>query len=317
MNCTVIILTKNHETIITQTLKSVNLPILVADLGSKDNTVSICEEFGAKVYKINFAHDFSQVRNTLINKCTTDWVFWLDPGEIISSGHEFFNIIEKPDLMYRTMVVKGDLLTKEPRLFRRNKEIKFKRPVFESIDDLAQQTLPIIITGETKPNYKDMIDTLLIWKDKEPLSPEPDYYLACFYLMQKNYDQFISFARQFLFQKKENDASVVMIKYFIALLSKKNNIGNSLKLILDCIVSYPLMAEFWCLLGDLYLFHIKEYDRAYHFYENAVILGSQRLQEDTMPMEISKYEDHPKKMMEVIRNAITLSINSSNEGIKT
>lgn len=304
-------LTKNNEEVVSNTLESVKgcSNILIADLESKDQTVSICEKAGAKVYKTLFEYDFSKIKNNLLKKVDTEWVFWISPGEIISSGQEYFEI-EKPDSMYRAMVLNEDLLTKQTRLFKKDKGI-FRKPVFEEIHpDLCEQTLPIIITGSSKIDKKLIQDSLMIWKDKEPFSPEPDYYQASIHLMDGRYEQFLNIASQFLFLKGNSvDASVILTKYYTAILSKKTDIGKSLKLILECIAAYPLMAEFWCFLGDLYLFPIKEYDRAYQFYSNAIILGNQRLAEDTMPMEISKYDEYPKKMMNIIETAIKNTVN--------
>jgi glycosyltransferase involved in cell wall biosynthesis len=306
---TTIIITKNHEDTISSTIKSVKDfgSILIADIGSKDKTVSLCEDLGAKVFNASFNLNFSEVKNNLIAKVNTDWVFWLDPGEVVSSGGEYFDI-EKPDSMYRVMVLNDDLLMKQTRLFKKD-VTRFAKPVFETLEpDLADQTLPIVITGSTKPDIKMMLDSLTYWKDKEPLSPEPHYYIACLQLMCKKYEEFLATADHFLFLKNVVDESTTLIKYYMASLIKKKNTGRALQLILECLAAYPLMAEFWCMLGDLYLFFIKEYDRAYQFYENAIILGSQRLAEDTMPMEISKYDEYPRKMMDIIQTAIRKSL---------
>lgn len=315
---TTIILTKNHEDIISQTLESIrNLgPVIVADLGSKDNTVSVCEKAEAKVYKTPFDFDFSQIRNKLLAKVNTDWVFWINPGEVLSSGQEYFEI-EKPDSMYRVMLLSDDLLTKQTRLFKKGIG-RFKKPVFEEIDpDLSEQTLPVVITGSSKLDFQMIQDSLMRWKDKEPLSPDPNYYQASVHLMCGRYEQFLNIADQFLFLKgNSTDASAILTKYYVAMLMRKKDTGKALKLILECIAAYPLMAEFWCFLGDLYLFPIKEYDRAYQFYDNAIVLGSQRLAEDTMPMEISKYDEYPRKMMNIIKNAIQSAVGTdSSSGV--
>jgi len=309
---TTIIITKNNESVIKDTIESVidYSYILIADLESKDSTVKICKEFNIDVCNFNFNYNYSDIKNYLINKSTTDWILSLEPGEIVTSGHEFFSA-DKTDEMYRVSLLNDDLLIKQTRLFK--KTCKFKGRVFEFIDpDLSEQTLPIIITGNSSIDKKTIIDCIMKWKDEEPLSAEPDYYLSNIYLMYGDNDQFLVNAERFLFQKKEIDSSVILTKYYISSILKKKNPGRSLQLILECISAYPLMAEFWCLLGDLYLFSFKEYDRAYHFYQNAVILGSQRLVEDVMPMEISKYHDYPQKMMRAIENAIKATLREQN-----
>ncbi len=73
-----------------------------------------------------------------------------------------------------------------------------------------------------------------------------------------------------------------------------------------CLAKKPTMAEFWCLLGDVY-YDAKDYDKAKEFYENAVILGSRRLKDDGWPMEISKYKEYPQKMIEACKKIKTSS----------
>jgi hypothetical protein len=57
------------------------------------------------------------------------------------------------------------------------------------------------------------------------------------------------------------------------------------------------MAEFWCLLGDIYR-KLHKYEKAWIFYDNAIVLGGKRLKTDVWPMEIKKYKDYPVKMKE-------------------
>jgi tetratricopeptide (TPR) repeat protein len=209
------------------------------------------------------------------------------------------------------MVIKGDVLTKQPRIYRKGTAL-FNRPVFEEVDDVAKRTLPIVIGGEGVQDLKSVMDCLISWKDVNPFDPEPNYYMACHYLITKNYTQFLALAEHYLFQKKTLDASTIMIRYYMFLLLKNKTPEKALKLILECVATYPLMAEFWCALGDLYLSQMKQPDKAYMFYENAIILGSRRLAEDTMPMEISKYDDYPSKMMEGIKQIyISADINAT------
>jgi tetratricopeptide (TPR) repeat protein len=84
---------------------------------------------------------------------------------------------------------------------------------------------------------------------------------------------------------------------------------KALELLMYCFAEKPLMAEFWCLLGDIY-YEADEYGKAKCFYENAKILGSRRLNSDEWPFDISKYKDYPDKMIascdEVISKAIRI-----------
>jgi len=55
--------------------------VVVVDGGSTDDTVSICEKFGARVIHHPFENDFSAQKNRAIAALGTDWVYLHDPDE--------------------------------------------------------------------------------------------------------------------------------------------------------------------------------------------------------------------------------------------
>jgi len=79
---TAIIPTLNEEHNVKHALKSVGFAdeILVIDSFSTDKTVSIAEQFGAKVIQREF-DDFSSQKNFAINAAKNDWIFILDADE--------------------------------------------------------------------------------------------------------------------------------------------------------------------------------------------------------------------------------------------
>ena len=54
--------------------------IVVVDSHSKDDTVKIAEEYGAKVVQVPF-RTFGELRNKAIEACTGEWIFSLDTDE--------------------------------------------------------------------------------------------------------------------------------------------------------------------------------------------------------------------------------------------
>ena len=93
--------------------------------------------------------------------------------------------------------------------------------------------------------------------------------------------------------------SFYMTHYYLALVYcyVKKNYNKSLEHIFYCVIKNPTMAEFWCLIGDCF-YKMNLYEKAWNFYQNAKILGSRRLASCDWPMEMSKYNDYPEKMME-------------------
>ena len=65
-----------------------------------------------------------------------------------------------------------------------------------------------------------------------------------------------------------------------------------------CLCAKPLMAEFWCLTGDVYYHLLHDFKKAKQFYHNAIVLGHHRLKSDKWPMDITKYNTYPSKMIE-------------------
>jgi tetratricopeptide (TPR) repeat protein len=52
--------------------------VIIVDTGSKDETVRIARDFGAKVYHFPWRDDFSAARNESLKHATKDFILWLD-----------------------------------------------------------------------------------------------------------------------------------------------------------------------------------------------------------------------------------------------
>jgi len=96
--CSVGILTFNSEKTLRRTLESVKgfSDIIISDGGSTDSTLSIAEEYNARVIDQYTKHkpsgvpfhpieDFAKERNKMLDAAKEDWFFWLDSDEYISS----------------------------------------------------------------------------------------------------------------------------------------------------------------------------------------------------------------------------------------
>ena len=59
--------------------------IIVMDSGSDDNTVFLAQQLGARVYSETNWQGFAEQRNRLLKHCNTDYIFFLDADEVISS----------------------------------------------------------------------------------------------------------------------------------------------------------------------------------------------------------------------------------------
>lgn len=289
-------LVKNNEETINQTLESLlplNCEIIIGDTGCTDNTIKICKKFNLQIQKV-FTKNKSDARNTIVNNTKTKWQFYINPGEVLISGHEEILKTIETDSQdnYFGNILCNNVLTKEVRLWQKGRI--FKNPIYESIEGESCY-LNFTIYKEGIDNYTlNQIDE---WKKADPLNMEPYYYQSCIYLNQRKYKEFLSVSDYYLF-KNTDSIQAVILRYYIAIVQCyiNNDLESAIKNTIFCLSKNILMAEFWCLLGDIFLKN-KEFNKSIDFYENAFLLGNRRIQSDRWPMDITKYEEYPKEMI--------------------
>lgn len=91
------IITYNEEKIIAKCLEKLYWAdeIVIVDSGSTDNTVAICESFGARVIQHAF-ENFGAQKQFALDQTANDWVLSLDADEVLSD--ELINEIKNLDL---------------------------------------------------------------------------------------------------------------------------------------------------------------------------------------------------------------------------
>jgi glycosyltransferase involved in cell wall biosynthesis len=84
---TVILAIKNEEVNLPKCLESINLAekIFVVDSGSTDNSVDLCESFGATVIQFNYTGRYPKKRQWALENLNigTEWVLLLDADEVV------------------------------------------------------------------------------------------------------------------------------------------------------------------------------------------------------------------------------------------
>ena len=140
---------------------------------------------------------------------------------------------------------------------------------------------------------------VLAWQKINPTTADSYYYESMIHLSKFRYDEFLRSANHFLFLSRETTMPVILTRYYMAMayVAKKNPHEAFANLII-CLSAKPLMAEFWCLLGDIYYFLQRDFNKAFWFYKAAIALGSRRNIGDTWPVQLSKYNDYPLRMIE-------------------
>ena len=288
---TVHLLTKNNCETIQKALDSIKWAdqILVADLGSKDETIQICEAAGAKVFRLDRPRN--EARNELIAK-TSGITLCLEPWEFFAKGQ-----LNKVSKLTNAMVIQQTTITKEIRAWKSSPT--FVNPVYETIEgDGAESDILIYSTGRS--DHEDLLFGINKWKELCPMATAPYYYEACTLLAIGKWKEFLNISEYYMFLDRSSSVSVAMNHYYFAIvqLMKLHKVTTAIQNITICLSINPLMAEFWCLAGDVHYHLTKKFHIAKELYENAIILGEKRLKNDKWPMDISKYKSYPLKMIE-------------------
>ncbi len=87
MDISVVVLTKNEESVIEKCIASAEFAkeVIVLDSGSSDATCEIAQKLGARIFCREFHGNFSEQRNCADKFAECEWIFHLDADETVSS----------------------------------------------------------------------------------------------------------------------------------------------------------------------------------------------------------------------------------------
>jgi len=116
--------------------------MVILDTGSSDATIAIATQYGAKVDRIAWQHDFAAARNQTLARATGDWILVLDADESLvpevvpmlqaamaGTNHLLVNLVRQEVGAVQSPY---SLVS---RLFRRRSDLRFERAYHELIDD--------------------------------------------------------------------------------------------------------------------------------------------------------------------------------------
>ena len=152
---------RNEQDYIKKSIESITAiadEIVVIDTGSMDKTLFVCRQFPkVQINSYQWVHDFSKVRNFALEKCSMDWVLYLDADELIDrrSLAIIKRAIDSASPTIAAFSLKIDAHDQEwsenspvcesyfeptqIRLFRKNNAIKFEGKVHESAKKSIEQ----------------------------------------------------------------------------------------------------------------------------------------------------------------------------------
>jgi tetratricopeptide (TPR) repeat protein len=305
MKITCLILTKNNEKTLPQTLAALkDLPVIVGDLGSNDGTEAACKEI--EFVRLT-AKNFAAGRNELSNMVGDGLVFHIEPWEILTKP-----LKDLSKNKYKISILQDSIITKEVRIWPAQETVLFENPLYPKVTAKGLEQDIILYSKGPNISLQQGLEILNQWQEDKPKLPDVTYYRACLYLSNRRYDDFILEAKRYLLLEKKNMPSL-MTRYYLSLifLHVKNNPRDAIKNLLYCISHRPELSELWSALGDCF-YKMNSYKKAKAFYENALALGGHRKNND-WPLEIDKCLEYPEKMIlscdEMTNNAVFLKYN--------
>lgn len=129
--------------------------LIIADTGSTDETLTIAEQYGDKVFTLEWENDFAKARNATLAQATGEWFFFIDADEVLREYQELAKFLLMPQSkqyqailipIYNITSVKTDNWNVfwVARIFRRNPGVYFQGKIHEQpILLMPQYTLKI------------------------------------------------------------------------------------------------------------------------------------------------------------------------------
>ena len=158
MKLSLCMIVKNEEATIAQCLKSVHTAVdemIIVDTGSTDQTITLCEAYGATVLHYEWNQDFAAARNFGIAHATGDWILWMDADEVVDAedGNKLKQAIQTEEydfLSIHLINYFGERVhpnetyhIAHTRLFRNGKGYQFVGAIHETLDIQGHSAFPM------------------------------------------------------------------------------------------------------------------------------------------------------------------------------
>lgn len=279
--------------------------IIVVDTGSKDSTKEIAKSRGAILYDFPWIDDFSAAKNFAIDKATGDWIVMLDADEFFDaeSQHNLRSILKKyhKDKKVAGLITpfinidvnhNNRILSRayQMRVFRREPHLRFMGKVHESLmnfapkgndrDYLMMEKLQFIHTGYSIDNLeaKQRRNLAIIEaeiKEQGGVSPRQFGYLADCYMVVKDYEKVIYYARMAIEHGEESgllgqEKKVVSQLLEAIRLSGKGDYEYELN---KAMQDFPQVAELYFFRGRLLFERLQWLEAERDFCQAAYLIG--------------------------------------------
>jgi len=237
------IIAKDEDEFIEKCIKSVIDivdEVIVLDTGSKDNTVQIAKESGAKVFYQEWKDNFSHAKNKAIDLACGDWILFLDADEyLINSQNQKENIRflaeNNKALAYNLTRIEseGKQRISLTRMFRKHNKIRFEGMIHEqinpSIEEVCEKENLLVYNSSLELEHYGYLNKVIEKKEthqrnirilKKAIDIEKDNFKVLLYYKIKLAVELLNMGKSSIEEKEE--AKKLFYELF-NLLSSKNN----------------------------------------------------------------------------------------------
>lgn len=232
--------------------------IIIVDTGSTDQTLSIAQKAGARIFSFPWQNNFALARNFSLLKATGDWILVLDADEILSSCTlgQFQELMNHKNIdgyffPIRNVLQESNQETLDyvVRLFRNKPHFQFEGALHEQIlpsilrsegrSALAHAPFPIFHFGyhaHKVDNKKKFERNRQILEKELAQNPKNPFYLYCLgleYVQQNEFKTGISYLEAALNHVSQEEGYYADLLLSLALSYLKTERLSQLFLILD------------------------------------------------------------------------------------
>ncbi len=286
----------------------------------------ICKEFADKLDVFEWKDDFSYARNRLIKKSTSDWIIWIDSDETIEkeSIQKINNLLNSniKNMYHSFKLIHGSTSMGQLRMFFNKDGIEFNNVVHEKIiPDVYPNNHPDIkiIHHIQNVNRSSVRNINILEKElkENPNNLDNNFYIAIEYHLIDRHMKSLIHAEKFLNNYVSADINIrkLYIRYLIAWIYTFHlqNYQKATEIILAQLMLNCNIAEFWCLLGDIFS-TIGKYKHAKRFFQNAILMGDYKY-DNMWLVDSMKYDTYPRLMIEKCAKKEEIDIQEFNREI--
>jgi len=251
--------------------------IVVVDTGSIDDTVAIAKKYTDKVYFFEWIDDFAAARNYSFDRCTKDFIFWLDSDDYMLP--EDVQKIKDMDFSDKEIIISkyayardeyGNVLCYVPRerILKRSLNLRWQEPIHEYFPMNGKVFNSDILVQHNKQHGTSERNLSILERITEKSNFSRNYYyLGSEYLDFNRLDEAIKYLQMFVESSDAYWEDIYQAHYKLAQCHFIQKNDEKFKYhIFKSIEIEERRAEPFYLLG-LYCMNKGQHDKAIQWYE--------------------------------------------------